>query len=418
MTNSRLWIVFIAFTLVYFSIDYANARELKLDPSARYRIQTINDSLRGDATASTLKLRLNASWQVNDALGIFVQGDHVHAFNDNYNSQTFFAATSPIPDVKGSDLNQFWFEYISDDYWRLKLGRQAINLDNERHVSSVEFWQNEQSFDAFSFQYDNEESISFYYAYVNKVHRIFGQDAKKFFTQNDPRFVNNPTRPFLELGEHEHNTHLLNLQYRFNSFFALSSYAYLIDNKSAAQLSSDTFGLRASGEYKPGNIKYSYTGEIAKQTTADNSPWDFSGNYYFVEVQAQYKSHAIAVAHEILSEDNGFAFATSLGNNHKFLGWADIFSAYINADGVKDSFVSYRGRKAKLRWRAMFHHYVSASTERTIGNELDLELAYRFNRKWQASALYSKYKPRQGLTEISATETDLQSLSFSVLYNF
>lgn len=400
------------------SVAPSDASDFSIEPTARYRLQQVNDDGRGDATASTLKLRLSASWQANEYFETLLQADHVHAFNENgYNSVAVTRATSPIPETIGSEVNQAWVRYNSDYNWYAKLGRQIINFDNERHISSVEFWQNDQTFDAFTLGYNDLTNWKFTYSYIDKVHRIFGDDAKQTLPPDDIRFGTESIRPFLELGNHDHETHLFNLTYMANRFLNVTGYAYLIDNQTASQLSSDTLGVRFDGEAKPGEIKYGYTAELAYQSSDDRSPWDYKGYYAFAEASAQYKSHQIALSHERLAEDNGFAFATSLGNNHKFLGWADIFSSYLNADGVRDTALTYRGRKAKLRWRLMAHHFASDGTGKTAGHEFDIEIAYRFNRQWQATLLGSKYLTKGGIEGLAASQQDLSTWTISVSYN-
>lgn len=394
------------------------ADELDISPSARYRFQQIDDDARGDATANTLKLRLSAQWQPNDSFSGFIQGDHVHGFNEgNYNSVAVTRATSPIPETVGTELNRIWLKYAGDNNWSFIVGRQGLNFDNERHVSSIEFWQNDQTYDALTIRYDDSINWNITYAYVNKVHRIFGDDAKQILPPQDIRFDSGISRPFLELGNHDHQSHLINAKYSINRFMAVTGYAYLLQNDTAAQLSSDTFGIRVEGAVKPNAIKYAYVAELAHQSTADESPWDYEGYYLLAEISAQYKSHQLALSHERLSENNGFAFATSLGNNHKFLGWADIFSSYLNADGVRDTAITYRGRKAKLRWRLAAHQFTSDSSGQTAGHELDLEVAYRLDRKWQFSLLASKYKAKNGIEGLATSKSDLTSFTVSVSYN-
>jgi hypothetical protein len=395
-----------------------SANEFQIEPSARYRFQQVDDKVRGDATASTLKLRLNASWQIDENFQSFIQADHVHAFNENnYNSVAVTHATSPILDVPSSEVNQAWLKYSSNNDWFALLGRQMLSFDNDRHVSSVEFWQNDQTFDAITFGYNDSTNWNVAYSYVSKVHRIFGDDAIKVLPQNDIRFDTNPNRPFLELGNHNHNTHLFNVDYSISGYLGLTGYAYLLDNETASQLSSNTFGIRLDGEYKPDSIKYGYTAELAHQNSADDNPWDYSGYYIFAEMSAQFKSHQIALSHERLTENNGFAFATSLGNNHKFLGWADVFSSYISSDGIRDSAITYRGRKAKLRWRLMAHLFEGESNGETAGHEYDLEIAYRFNRKWEATLLSSTYFTKGGIQGLEASQNDLSTWTISVSYN-
>jgi hypothetical protein len=392
--------------------------DLTLEPSARYRFQDVNDSWFGDAQASILKFRLSADWQPTDNWQGFVQYDLVEALNDNrYNSVTIRRETSPIPDPEGHELNQFYVKYISDDDWQVMLGRQSASFNNERHVGTVEFWQNDQTFDAFRLDYNDNLKWSASYLYIDKVHTILGDDAGLRLSTEDIRFSDNPIRPVTELGNQQHKSHLLNLSYQLNQQTKLSLYSYLIDNQSVAIFSSDTYGAKFEGEFKPKKIKYGYTFEYARQSNSGNSPWRFDADYLLLEASAQFKSHQLTLSYEKLGEDNGFGFATTLGTNHKFQGWADVFTNYLTRGGLKDTFLTYRGRQGKLRWRLVAHQFDSATGGITAGHELDFELAYRYDRQWEFKFIGAKYFADEGFSSLPSSQFDLSTWMLSAAYN-
>lgn len=391
--------------------------DFSLEPSMRWRYQDIQNDVLNDATANTLKLRLSADWQARDNVSIFAQADHVQAIDERaYSSITIGRNTAAIPDPAGSEVNQLFIRYDSQANWTLSLGRLGLNFDNQRHISQLEFWQNDQTYDALSFAYQDNIRWSFDYAYVSKVHRIFGDDAKSILSEEDVRFLRDPIRPTQELGNHEHQTHLFNARYQPNRTLTLGAFAYLIDNSSRAQFSSSTYGLRVSGDAKPNNIKYSYTAEYAIQKNAGDSPWQYSTDYYLLEAAAQYKSHQLIFSAERVGSDNGFAFATSLGDNHKFFGWVDIFSSYQATSGLKDLYLTYRGRSGKLRWRTIAHRF-SNQAGRHIGDELDIEIAYRYNREWEFTVVAAFYLADEGLPTLPSSLTDVSTWFIAVAYN-
>lgn len=407
---------------VFLCISCAYAFELSegldIEPSGRYRYQDVNDELRGDAQASTLLLRLSADWEIDPSWQTFAQFDVVTAFNENnYNSVTVNRRTSPIPDPAGEELNQLYIRYKSDDNWSAALGRQAISFDNERHIGRVEFWQNDQTFDALNFLYQDNLNWQASYVYLKKAHRIFGDDAKSILSAEDIRFEDNPVRSSSELGNHQHDSHLINTKYIFSRQLELSFYAYLLNNKTARTFSSDTFGLRLTGELKPGRIKYGYTLEYARQSDSQDNPWNFNADYWLVEASAQYKSHQFGLTYEKLGADNGFGFATTLGTNHKFQGWADVFSSYLSRGGLKDYSVSYRGRDGKLRWRIVVHQFESDGGGETAGHELDIELAYRYNREWEFKFIAARYEADEGFSSLPVSQQNLSTWMLSAAYN-
>lgn len=394
------------------------SEDLTLESSGRYRYQDVNDPWLGNGEASTLKLRLSADWQASDNWRGYAQYDFVQAFNQhNYNSVTVRRASSPIPDPEGNELNQFFVHYISDDDWQAMLGRQSISFNNERHVGTIEFWQNDQTFDAIRLDYSDNIQWSASYVYVDKAHTILGDDARARLSEQDIRFANNPVRPATELGNQHHNSHLFNLSYQFSQQTELSVYSYLLDNQSVRVFSSDTYGARLESEFKPQKIKYGYTLEYARQSNSGDNPWLFSTDYLLLEASAQFKSHQITLSHEKLGQDNGFGFATSLGTNHKFQGWADVFTSYLARGGLKDTYITYRGRNGKLRWRVVAHQFDSVVGSVTAGHELDLELAYRYSRKWEFKFIGAKYFTDQGFSTLPPSQFDLTTWMLSAAYN-
>ena len=133
----------------------------------------------------------------------------MYAINkNNYNSVAVTKATSLIPDVPSSEINQAWLKYSSDDHWFIFFWWKMLSFANDRHISSVEFWQKGQTFDAITFGYNDSINWNVTYSYVTKVQRILGDDATEIFPRNDIRLDTNPNRPFLELGNHNQNTYL------------------------------------------------------------------------------------------------------------------------------------------------------------------------------------------------------------------
>lgn len=415
----KYWIALITGLLPY---SYVSASEildgLKVEPGARWRYQQVTDPLRGDAQANTLKLRLSADWQASYNWQGFAQFDYVHAFaEEQFNSVAVNHGTSPIPDPPGPDVNQLFVRYQSDTNWSLAVGRQVVALDNERHVGSGAFWQNEQALDALKFEYKDNLNWTVNYLYVDKVKRIFGDRAKAILDKDDIRFDTNPLRPLTELGEHQHDSHLVNMRYVFNRHAKLSLYAYLLDNHSAPTLSSDTYGASLEGDFKPQQLRYSYTLEYALQSAKHDNPWQYDTDYLFMEANVQINSHQLSLGYEKLGEDKGFGFATSLGTAHKFQGWADIFSTYAQGSELHDAYLSYKGREAKLRWRIVAHYFSGDSSHSKIGKELDLELAYRYDRKWEFKFIAARYMADQGLSFLPATQHNLSTWMLSVNYN-
>ena len=83
---------------------------------------------------------------------------------------------------------------------------------------------------------------------------------------------------------------MINLSYKFNPNVTISSFAYLVDNKTAAEFSSNTLGLHLEGAAKPDQLKYNYSAEIAWQKDATNNPKNYQAWYLLAELGVQYRT--------------------------------------------------------------------------------------------------------------------------------
>ncbi len=386
----------------------------------RTRYQSIGDDLLGDALAFTSRFTLTSRFKLDEQAQwqLLLQPNYVYAFNEeDYNSVTVTRFTSPIPDPDGFNLTQGFIHYDSNNYWSASLGRQSISFDNERMVGAIEFWQTPQSFDALKLQYNNQQNINIQYLYSNKVHRIFGQDSNHELPKDDVRFGHLEQRPASELGEHRLNSHLLNIEYKTENDLTLSGYHYYIDNQDQPLFSTATTGIRIRDEFKPGKIKYRYVLEYAHQQDSANNLKNYQAWYSLFEFGLQYKSHRFDISQEILSEDDYNGFQTPLATNHKFQGWADVFASYGMQAGLRDKYVTYRGRANKLNWRVVYHQFDSYSHSDNIGAEIDFELGYRFTRKWEIKLVYADYRSNDGMQYFSRASYDLNSWFASIAYN-
>ena len=149
-----------------------------------------------------------------------------------------------IADPGGEDLNQIFLQY-KGKIGQIRAGRQRIIYDNARFVGNVGWRQNEQTYDALSYDYKGNSGINLQYAYVDNVNRIFGNE--------------------INAGDHNQNTHLLNAAYAFDGFGKLSVYLYDIDNKDVAGLSNSTVGFRWAGKLGLEGTKFGYGLELATQ---------------------------------------------------------------------------------------------------------------------------------------------------------
>lgn len=393
--------------------------------SMRTRLQSVNDASKGDATAKTTRVTLTSKFDLDDdkQWQFLVEPNYVYAFNDGeYNSVTVTKNTSGIADPQNFNWNKINFLYKSDDDWRVTLGRQLLSFDNERMIGTSEFWQTPQSFDAIKFDYNDHINWRFQYAYSNKVNRIYGHSSTQNIPEDDVRYTAFMTgdleqRPLNEWGEHKLNAHLFNLGYKTENNLSIVVYDYLVENKDKPDFSTNTLGVRLSDEFKPEKVKYAYNLEFALQNNAYQNPKNYNTWYNLIEGSVQYKSHILQLSQEVFSQDKNSGFSMPLASRHKFQGWTDAFDWYSSNRGLRDVYMTYRGRNNKLRWRVVLHKLKSYKTDERIGDEIDIELAYRITRKWELKFVYADFSSQKGVDESIKTRDDINTWFMSIAYN-
>ncbi|MBV1907806.1 MAG: alginate export family protein [Kangiellaceae bacterium] len=356
-----------AFSLAAAAEDVVGHSEVKstLDLSFRYRIETVDQSNFDEtAQASTLRTRATVKTTWTDIIDTVIEFDDVTEIGlDDYNSG---AGTSPntvgypvIADPVGTELNQGYIRLKYADS-KLALGRQRILVGNQRFVGGVGWRQNEQTYDSLTFTTKFKQDLSFNYAYLYNVNRIFGESVSG--------------------GDHTHNTHLINADIKLGNG-KLSGYYFAIDNEDAAALSNDTFGLRYSG--KLDNIFYNL--EFASQSDAGDNPNSYDANYYLID--ASYKTGKVSLGGglEVLGgdSDGGQGFTTSLATLHKFQGWADVFLGTPIA-GIEDTYINGSYTINGIKFKAIYHDFATDEGGNALGTELDFVISKKVSKHLSA----------------------------------
>lgn len=343
--------------------------EGELGVEFRWRLESVDqDPFEKDATAVPLRARLNYGTADWSGFSLFVEYDYVADFGlDNYNEG---GGNTPdrdeypvIADVSGVDLNQAFLQYKSRHGSQLRLGRQRIIYDNARFVGNVGWRQNEQTFDAFSFQHKVGNGLEIRYTYLDNVNRIFGDDVPG--------------------GDHAQNTHLFNVSRSFAGAGKLTGYWYYIENEDAAALSNTTWGLRFAGS-AGGKTKIGYTLEYASQQDNADNPVAYDADYWRIDLSAGFGSTTIYAGFESLGGDDtisGQAFRTPLATLYAFNGWADKFLVTPQA-GLEDAFIGAKGKFGAWSWNVLYHHFAAQSGGEGFGSEIDASLSRKFANKF------------------------------------
>ena len=128
---------------------------LTLDPivDARLRYEHVGQPTT-DADALTIRLRAGVELKHKSGFSALVEGSGTLAIVDNYNAFPFVIADSQrrpaysvVADPMNVGLTRLQLQYKSKKF-ALTVGRQLINLDDQRWVGGVAWRQNIQTFDA------------------------------------------------------------------------------------------------------------------------------------------------------------------------------------------------------------------------------------------------------------------------------
>lgn len=376
----------------------------------RYRYETVDQDgpapIVDDATATTLRTRAGFKTGVYMDFQGGIEGDFVarlgdEDYNDGKNGKTNHPA---IFDPQTTELNQLWAAWTGLPQTTVKLGRQAINLDNQRFVGTVGWRQNDQTFDAVVVENKTIDKLSLLYSFVGGVNRIFGHKHPQ--------------------GDLDTRTHVAHATYSYAPWLNATAYGYWLDIDLAPASSSRTYGLRFNGE-APINEKWTFIYELegARQNDHANNPNDYSESYYHVAPGLKWSGLTLQAGYESLGGNGTTAFSTPLATLHAFNGWADKFLA-TPANGLEDTYgrVSYKVAGVG-KWidntvfDVVYHDFNADRGSNDFGNEWDLQVGRTFKtenstypfKEWSVSLKYADFDD-----EDVAAITDTQKFWFTI----
>lgn len=352
----------------------ADASSVQFKPllDARIRYENV-DQPSLDADALTFRLRAG----VEASLGHFsllAEGEGTAALVNNYNAFPFALPGeeqwrpdhSVIADPMNLELNRLQLQYKKDKT-TLTLGRQRINIDDQRWVGSVGWRQNEQTFDAIR----GEASVGPVAAdltYAINQRTIFGTDAGPR-TAFDGHFI----------------------------FAGLSSkvgpvqakvFAYLLDYDESFFLanSSQTYGFTLSTAVPLWDkAKLSLRASYARQSDYAENPFNYAADYLSLDASTTLAGFSIAGGWEKLGSDNGRGLQTPMATLHKFNGWVDLFLTTPNT-GLEDAYVSLSRKFEKVKALpglnavVAFHQFDSDDGDLEYGTEWDASVGFKLGR--------------------------------------
>lgn len=359
------WTHFLFAPMLFAIPAVVSASTLPVDPYAdvRWRLELVDQQgFKRDAAASTLRLRAGVNLGPWHGFTGKLEGEGVtrigpERFNDTVNGLAQFPV---VADPSDHYLNQAIVGWAEKGVGSASVGRQAVNIDNQRWVGSVGWRQNDQTLDIARAEVTALKGVTLGYGHAWQVNRVFG-----------PRSPQGTWR--------DSNIHLLRASADLKPVGTLVAYGYLLDIPDAPGSSSSTFGGRLSGQQTIGAARLLYAAEFARQTDRGPNPRDFALNYVLLEPGVAAGPVVAKLGYERLEGNGVSALQTPLATLHAFNGWADKFLS-TPADGLRDLYLDVtltpkaKGLPKGLSLRAAAHDFRSTQGNRPYGREFDVQV--------------------------------------------
>jgi hypothetical protein len=341
-------------------------RESKPIIDLRLRSESVDqDGMARDAEALTLRARLGFETGKAWNTSLLAEGDLLWPWESHYNSTVNGKTAYPtVADAETYEVNRVQLTNTSLADTTITLGRQRINLDDQRFVGNVGWRQNEQTYDGLRVVNKSVKNLTVDVTYLDQVNRVFGKESP--------------------VGRYHGDNYLANVAYQF-PFGKLTGFAYLTDFDEAPRDSAQTLGMRFTGERPVQKVKVAWLVSWAQQTERANNPLDFSQDFYTAEVTGTFRQYSVGVGYEVMEGNGVRGFSTPLATLHKFDGWADKFLT-TPPNGLERRYATLGYTKKGLGFletvsaNAVYHRFDSSRLGIDYGSEVDLQVQGKYQR--------------------------------------
>ena len=332
----------------------------------RLRSESVDQSgMSKEADALTLRARLGLETGKVFSTSLLAEGVALWPMEDRYNSTVNGKTTYPIvADPETYAINRLQLANTSLPGTTLIVGRQRINLDDQRFVGNSGWRQNEQTFDAAQLINRSIPHLTFDLVYLNQVNRVFGSDSP--------------------VGRYTGDSYLVNVSYD-TPIGKLTAFTYLLDFKQALTDSTRTTGARFAGDRTVSTIKFTYMVSYADQSEYAHNPLRYREGYYAAELTGTYRQFSLGGGFEMLQGDGVKGFTTPLATYHRFDGWDDKFLT-TPANGLERRYATL-GYTAKsvlgldsVGLTTVYHDFRSDHLDLHYGSEVDLQVQGKWRR--------------------------------------
>ena len=367
-------------------VDVGNG--IVIDPilDGRLRWEDVSQPTK-DLSADAVTMRVRAGVEVKDKpahLAVLAEMQGNLALDTDYNafpyalpaSSQYRPAHSVIADPQSVELNRLQLQY-RDKTLAVTVGRQVINLDDQRWVGASAWRQNEQTFDAVRGEV-TLGSVALDATYADSQRSVYGSDG-------GPRVDYDGRFGFLGAAVKA-------------KYLTVKGFAYLLDYDPAAFInqpaarsqldSSQTYGFRATSRLPLGQkVRLDLAGSYARQSSYDNNPRHYAADYVAAQGDLSAYGFTATAGYEKLGSDahavgGAWSVQTPMATIHSFDGFADVFLT-TPARGLQDSYgglgyvfpkaVGVSGLNAKLVYR----QFNSDLGNLDYGHEWDASLGFK-----------------------------------------
>ena len=363
----------------------------------RPRLELVEQDTPTADSATSLTVRSVLGYETAPIEGIkaYVEFEDIRAIIDNY-SVPVIQPNAKYAVVVDPELTQVNQAFLSG--YGLKLGRQKIVIDNARFVGDVGWRQNDQVFDAISYQTkDIAAWLDLYAAYATQVSMINGQsgDIRLPIVHAKIKTPVGATVGLMWAGlEGREALGQLALQQNVQTNRS-RQYASIHVNGKADKILYD--------------VAYAQQQKYADGVAAFAPDAD----YYSVILGYDFGKAKFSVQQESLES----GFATPLATLHAFNGWADKFLA-TPAAGLVDTNIKLSGAYAGFNLAAALHRFESDIGSTHYGDEINLSAARKLNANTTGLLKVAHYQGGDDAGTPAALKQDLSKLWLQVDYKF
>lgn len=373
-------------------VEAVTAGKPILEVRARYERfdQTKTATLRNNAEGTTVRTRFGwetAAWHDVKAL---IEFDDVRRIGPEHFAITTPGVSTPlngadkarypaINDPNVTEVNRAQLAWAPSKALQLTVGRQRIQLDDQRFVGAAIWRQDEQTYDALRADF-TQGRFKGTYAYVTRVNRSLG-----------------------ERRDWDSDSHFVNVGWTFAEALKAQAFVYALDFSDSPVNTSITKGVRASGKAKAGPYTLAYAGSFARQSDYHRATNDYELDYLGGEVSAARGIYAVQLGYHTLEGDGVRGFGAPLGAAHAFYGWADAWSSLGGnksfADGLDDLNLTVT-MKPKIKARGFsnpellvrYHDFDDDRTGADLAHEWNAQLTATVAPKLSAQLKYAGFQ--------------------------